>query len=445
MSALPTRIEKEAGRPLTPLEIFDITAARESTLSRLLMLYIATGLVFMLLPGTFLGVWNLMAISSRRSADSVSAAWIQAHGHAQIFGWIGTFILGIGFYSIPKLRRMKSFALSAVWSSWLLWTSGVTLRWLTGVYPWYWQVLLPLSAALELSAFVIFFRTVSGHRPQGSGKENEKLDAWVWVVIAGSVGLLLTLLINFGAALALALRGASPELPPDFDQRFLVLQTWGFLVPFVWGFSAKWLPVFLGLRPVRGRVLLLAVAANSAGVIAAMMGWMRSAVFLLLGGIIVAVWALRFVEPTQQPAKVKGVHTSFPVFVRLAYVWAIIAAALGIWASFAEDARGIWGASRHALTVGFLATMVFSVGQRVLPAFSGMRLLFSTKLMFLALLTLTAGCLLRVSSEILAYQGFARWAWSWLSVSAFTEMTAVTLFAVNLFATFAKRPPSAPV
>ena len=39
MSALPTRIEKEAVRTLTPLEIFDITAAREISLSRLLMLY----------------------------------------------------------------------------------------------------------------------------------------------------------------------------------------------------------------------------------------------------------------------------------------------------------------------------------------------------------------------------------------------------------------------
>ncbi|MGB9204012.1 MAG: hypothetical protein WCB94_08545 [Terriglobales bacterium] len=444
MSALATRIETNAGRALTPEEIFEITRARETSLSRLLMLYIGTGLVFMLLPGTFLGVWNLIAISSRRAADSVSPAWIQAHGHAQIFGWIGTFILGIGFYSIPKLRRMKLFALSVVWSSWALWTSGVTLRWLTGGYQWHWRVLLPLSAVLELAAFVIFFRTVSGHRPQDSGKGKEKLDAWVWVVIAGSIGLLLTLLINLGASLFLALRGASPELPPDFDQRFLVLQTWGFLVPFVWGFSAKWLPVFLGLRPVRGRVLLLAVAVNSAGVIAAMAGWMRAAVFLLLGGIVVAIWALRFFERTQQPAKVKGVHASFPIFVRLAYVWAMVAAALGIWASWVEDSHGIWGASRHALTVGFLATMVFSVGQRILPAFSGMRLLFSTKLMFLALLTLNAGCLLRVSSEVLAYQGFAGWAWAWLPVSALTEMTAVTLFAVNLFATFAQRPPSAP-
>jgi hypothetical protein len=82
------------------------TRARETGLSRLLVLFITTGLVFMLLPGTFLGVWNLLAISRRHAADSVSAGWVQAHGHAQIFGWIGTFILGIGFYSLPKLRRM---------------------------------------------------------------------------------------------------------------------------------------------------------------------------------------------------------------------------------------------------------------------------------------------------------------------------------------------------
>ncbi len=438
ISAPTTRTETLAGRRLTPEEIFEITRAREKSLSRLLMAYISTGLAFMLLPGTFLGVWNLLAISSHRAAASVSAGWVQAHGHAQIFGWIGTFILGIGFYSIPKLRRMDPFALWAAWTCWALWTSGVAMRWLAGVYQWQWRVLLPLSAAFELAAFLIFFASVSGHRPRDAGKQT--LEEWIFAVIAASVGLLFTLVVNVCAAVFLAYRGVSPDLPAQFDQRFLVLETWGFLVPFVWGFSAKWLPVFLGLRPVRGRALLVTVAVNCAGVLAALTGAMRLAVFLLGSGILGAVWALRLFEPTQQPAKVKGVHTSFPIFVRMAYTWAVVAAALAIWATSVEEAPGIWGASRHALTVGFLATMVFSVGQRILPAFSGMRLLFSTRLMFISLLLLSAGCTLRVSSEILAYQGFASWAWSWLPASAVTEMTAVTIFAVNLLFTFARRP-----
>jgi len=193
---------------------------------------------------------------------------------------------------------------------------------------------------------------------------------------------------------------------------------------------------------VRGRVLLAAGATNSAGVIAALAGWTLAAVFLLLAGIGVAIAALRLFERPRNAAKVKGVHPSYPVFIRLAYAWASIAAALGIWAAWTAGSQGIWGASRHALTVGFLATMVFAVGQRVLPAFSGMRLLFSPKLMFLGLLLLTVGCSLRVGSEILAYREFAQAAWQWLPVSAITEMTAVTIFAANLLVTFARRSQS---
>jgi hypothetical protein len=186
---------------------------------------------------------------------------------------------------------------------------------------------------------------------------------------------------------------------------------------------------------------LLAVALNSAGVLVAFAGSMVAASLLIIG-LTTAVYSLRLLEAPAHPAKVKGVHASFPVFVRLAYVWALIAASLGIWAASVQNPRGIWGASRPALTVGFLAMMVFAIGQRVLPAFSGMRVLFSTKLMFAAALLLAVGCLLRVSSEILAYQGLTLSAWSWLSVSAITEMTAVTLFAANLIATFARQAPS---
>jgi uncharacterized protein involved in response to NO len=114
-----------------------------------------------------------------------------------------------------------------------------------------------------------------------------------------------------------------------------------------------------------------------------------------------------------------------------------------VWAAFAADPGGIWGASRHALTVGFVSTMVFSIGQRILPAFSGMRLLYSPRLMGASLVTLTAGCLLRVPSEVLAYQGILPGAWKVLPISALTELAAVTLFAVNMILTFLSVPPSA--
>jgi uncharacterized protein involved in response to NO len=136
------------------------------------------------------------------------------------------------------------------------------------------------------------------------------------------------------------------------------------------------------------------------------------------------------------------VHISFPLFVRGAYAWLLIAAGLGVFAAQADTAGGIWGASRHALTVGFLSTMVFAIGQRVLPAFCGMRVLYSGKLMFASLALLNAGCLLRVASEVPAYEGNLAAAWSVLPVSAVVELAAVSLFALNLGITIVLPPPS---
>ena len=86
--------------------------------------------------------------------------------------------------------------------------------------------------------------------------------------------------------------------------------------------------------------------------------------------------------------------------------------------------------------------MVFGVGQRVLPAFSGMRHLFSSRLMFFSQALLIVGCTLRVGSEILAYQQYLHSAWSWLPVSALFELSAVTMFAINMAATFVQPAPA---
>ncbi len=60
----------------SPEYVFQMALAREVGLSRLLVAFISTGLAFMLLPGTFLGVWNLIAITNKEAATSVSPAWL---------------------------------------------------------------------------------------------------------------------------------------------------------------------------------------------------------------------------------------------------------------------------------------------------------------------------------------------------------------------------------
>jgi len=401
----------------------------EQRSQRLVTAFVASGLVFMLLPGTFLGVWNLLDISAGHRPEMVPQAWLQAHGQAQIFGWVGSFILGIGFYSLTKMKSTKAFPVRAGWTAWSLWTAGVLLRWIGGVTGDGWRVLLPVSAVLELAGFLAFYVSVRRHRPASSGTKD---NAWLLLVGCATLAFLVVLAVNGWMLFEQAVRGNSAALPHVVDQQFVVLAVWGVLVPTIWGFNARWLPVFLGLRAPNQRSLYAAYALSIAGVMVTFTRFLPVAEALFLLAAILAIDALHVWERSVNPPKVLNVHRMFPSFVRLAYAWLLVSCLLAMMAARWDVSGGIWGASRHALTVGFVALMVFAIGQRVLQAFCGMHVLFSTRLMGWSLYLLFAGCLLRVLAEPLAYENVWAPAWRILPVSAVIELAAVSLFALNL-------------
>ena len=420
-------------------------AATEREKSLVLRAWIFAGLFFMALPGTLLGFSNLLAISAHHGSGFLPAAWMQGHGHAQMFGWIGSFVLGIGFYSQPARGRN---VLAIPVTCFILWTSGVMMRWLANVYSWHWQVLYVISASFELIAVLLFLAAASRHkRPeqqQGRGKK-PAMELWMVSVLLGSAGLTASIIFNFCECLKLAIDGSGQAFPYALDQRFLLLVAWGFLVPTVWGFSARWLPTFLALPRPGNRMFSFALILDVAGILFGSVGLIKPATILLAVGSVAIAIALHLFEKPQGAAKTQGIHPSFPAFVRLVYVWLAIAGAMGVWAAFADVHGGVWGASRHALTVGFAATMVFAIGPRILPHFGRVYAIFSKRLMFISLLALQMGCTLRVLSEPLAYEGYLGLAWKTLPYSGMLELTAVLVFAANLALTFAfGRPAVAP-
>jgi len=412
-------------------------AELERAKSLILRVWIVAGLFFMALPGTLLGFSNLMAISAHHGLGGLSPSWIQGHGHAQVFGWIGSFILGIGFYSQPT--RGKSTTRIPL-LCFVLWSVGVALRWTASIYGWHWRVAVPLSAALELIAVLLFLSAASHHKlPDGPTDKQTKhrMEPWMVSVLLGTAGLTAAVIFNFVECLRLALAGSSLAFPHALDQRYLVILGWGFLVPVVWGFSARWLPAFLGIARPHARLFSLALLLDVLGVIGGGFGQAKVAVLLLAAGAILSGPALRLAEPPHAKAKTQGVHASFPIFARIPYLWLAIAGAMSVWAAFSDVHGGIWGASRHALTVGFAATMVFAIGPRILPHFGGIYRIFSTRLMFASLLLLQMGCTLRVASEPLAYEGFVSYAWKVLPISGMLELSGVLMFAANIALTFA--------
>ncbi len=425
--------------PTSQVEVANLTTAiiaHEHQKSLMLRAWILSGLFFMALPGTLLGFSNLMAISTHHGLGSLPAAWIEGHGHAQMFGWIGSFILGIGFYSQPARDRS---AIRIQLTCFLLWTSGVAMRWVANIYEWHWRFLFPISAGFELIAVLLFLAAASRHKlpePMDGKPAKTSMELWMVSVLVGTAGLAAAVILNFVECLNLAIHGMQLSFPHALDQKYLVLLGWGFLVPVVWGFSARWLPSFLAIAKPNAHLFRLALVLDLMGVLCGVAGMSKPATILLALSAVAVGLALHFTQRPYGHAKVQGIHPSFPTFIRLAYAWLVIAGLMSISAAFADQHGGIWGASRHALTVGFAATMVFAIGPRILPHFAGVHSIFSKQLMFLSLLFLQTGCLLRVSSEPLAYERLFPFAWKVLPVSGMLELTGVLLFAINLSLTF---------
>lgn len=415
-------------------------AAAESASQRLVIAFMVSGLLFLLLPGTFLGVWNLVGIAQEHTLGTIAPAWIQAHGQAQIFGWIGSFILGIGYYSLTKMKSLRGFPVVSGWLTWWAWTGGVLLRWLGGITGWEWRLLLPVGALLQLIGFLIFWRAVRRHRPAASEGKPAAMSVWMIAVVYGTGMLFVVLVAQLVALFRLALTASVPALPHVLDQQLVVLAVWGVLVPTIWGFNARWLPIFAGFDQPNGGELKLACALAAAGVLTAFTPWLGVSACLLLTAAVLSIDALRVWDAAVQPAKTQGISAHFPLFIRMAYLWLVLSCLLDALAVVEDRSGGIWGASRHALTVGFVAGMVFAIGPRILPAFCGMRVLWSSSLMTVSVVLLELGCALRVAMEPLAYEHLWSPAWRLLPVSAFTELAAVSVFALNLFVTLLQPP-----
>lgn len=406
--------------------------------AKALAAFILAGLAFLALPGTFLGVWNLIVISEHRAATAASTAWIQAHGHAQLFGWVASFILGISLYVLPKFRGRPLKKFWVVWTIWVLWTVGVTWRWWAGIGAREWRLGLIGSAILELAAYALTQRVLVF---RGGSSRNKPKDLGSWLGICGFSALGVALIFNLVVCIQVSIRGSAPFFPPLPDRTFLLIALWGFVVAVAWGYSTRFVTIFLGLQtPVHQATRWLSIGVGAL-VASALARQFLLADLLALALTVYAIWAVRIFHASARPAKLVGVYRHYSAFIRLAYLWLAVGAALGVAADLVPQVSGLGGASRHAITVGFIATLIFALAPRILPSFLNGRELYSVRLMAGSLWLLSVGCFLRVVSEAVAYSAAGPF-WSLLPLSAFLELAAVIAFVINLVATLAEPMPA---
>ncbi|HEV8200706.1 MAG TPA: DUF542 domain-containing protein [Candidatus Polarisedimenticolia bacterium] len=419
--------------------------ARENLYRR----FLKTAILFTLTGGTALGAWALTVMALRERLGGVDRGVIQVHGHWQLFGWVGLFVVGVAYHILPRLTGVPlPSPRAAAWSYGLL-ASGIVLRFAQAIDPGVARsLLLPLSAALEIGGVALFVWTVA----KILGATPRPRPAWQRYGAHGTGWLVAASLLN--AAHAFDLLGSGRfEIAPWLNVPYLTVFLVGFVTFWIFGVSLRTLPVFMGLRdrprlaaglvmPLSAAVATLAIAEGlflRDGTEAARLafGIGSAAVGLLLA---LFVFALGVLAPSTAPPE-PGVDRGSEKFIRLAYAWLLVSGGMllvfsrAILSGAGLD-HALVGAYRHALTVGFITTLMAGMALRIVPIFRGVPL-FSPRLRDWTFWLLAVGNTIRVVFQALSATNPA-----WLrvaGVSGMLELAALILFAVNLWKTMDTR------
>lgn len=412
----------------------------EKGLARLFKAFIRTAIGITLTFGTAWGAHILAKIALHQSFSAPDYAGTQAHGHAQIYGWAGLFIMGVAYFSAPKFMQSRMSSLAPAWAVFGLMTTGIVLRAVAqplAAQPAFgWLVLA--SAIVELVAVIIFVADL-GLVFARSRLPRQSFHVFIYASLAALTGLAAW---NFALVVPLW-RGQARVIPDPSNASFLYLAIFGFIVNMILGYSLRLLPVFLGLRPTRKTLVIPALVLFNSGVLARLLHWPLASGLLGFAGSAVYLFALRIFEPPASYVKVRGVDASFPWFVRMAYAWFAVATTMVLGGDLHAQLAGApaphiyVGAWRHAVTVGFITTLMVGLGYRLLPLFIGVDL-WRPGWMRPAFWLMAVGNATRVTFELLAATG-ERWAYLIMGTSGVMELAALGLFSISIWKTLSQR------
>jgi uncharacterized protein involved in response to NO len=387
--------------------------------------YIWVALATAVIGGFAVGAYLAFVIGYALPLGSGFYSFIQTHGHVQLVGWAGLFIIGISLHFIPRLASVPISR--PQWVKRVLWlmASGLLLRtightvlpYLAGSFffvPVNW--LVAGSGLLEwfgiLAYVALLVRTLRGVGGGGQPALHVVRPFFAmmlsgWIIYAS---LNLILLVQMAMAQEVVVNRAWNEFA---IQVFVGLV----LLPVAFGFSVRMFPLFLTLRapdwPVRGIAyayllsLSLQVVPRSPflpGLAPEIVRFLSSLGMVFKGGVIVwFVWELGILTRRREPWTVKQAVQPDPDrrptrpglpdyeelgrFERLvyaAYAWLVLAALfevllggtilLGYRLPVGTDVI------RHMYLLGFITHLIFGVSVRAIPGLLRKRCVFSVAL-----------------------------------------------------------------
>lgn len=406
-------------------------------------------------------------------------AMVQAHGHAQLFGWSGLFVLGVGLFFIPRLRGTTLARANLVSYALACWIVGITMRTLSqplgaleegfvpqGVF----LAALAASSIIELAGvgIILVMLITTFIRAPKLGPSAPIRPVLPFLVIAG-LSFALAITINIYLSISAAMSGQS-VFSASADEALTHIMIYGFVIPIAFAMSVRNLPLYMRLAPPPKQALFPISIAYVTGLVARIIALLEqtfvysnilgaAGAILEAGMILMFIWLIDiplrrkapwtsdrvtppsgYVEmraPTRKGYPDHGEFGRFELLVSSAFIWLMFAAGIAICNSFTVLLTGAAALNadieRHSITVGFITLLIFGMAARMLPGFSGKDRVASTRLVMATFWLGNLAALCRVAPLAVPDLFSAQIA---LAISGVIGWLAVLCLGVNLWMTF---------
>jgi len=420
------------------------------TLATIYRPFFLTAMALALTAGAGLGVLLLLRIGAAGSFTGVPIHDINAHGHAQIMGWVGLFIMGFAYQAFPRMWQVPLPLPRLAIVVWVTMLATIVARMSclrAHDAPWAWPT-HAVAAALQTLAIWIFVAQIGvilWRRRQTLAPAGALIGAALFFMALQSVwdGW------HHAALLAATTRNELLGQLATYQAPLRDLQLHGMATLMILGVGVRMFPAMFGVAPTPprrawwgtglliGAVLLevwlflsFRIADQRAFAAALLLPWLM----LPIGAwLIVGPWRpwRRFPSPGGDDRSAKFVRASLIwLFVALAMLLLTPVYLIAYSGSGGDGFSHAWyGAVRQALAVGFVTMMIVGVAAKVVPTLNGIDTRRLTPL-WGPFILLNLGCTLHVGMQVVT--DWQSWAFRLVGVGGVLELTAIAWWAAHL-------------
>ncbi|MFO0880701.1 MAG: DUF1858 domain-containing protein [Gemmataceae bacterium] len=426
--------------------------------------FFRAAMIITLTAGAVWGAYLLLRIGWSGSFRAAGLHEVNAHGHAQIFGWVGLFVMGFAYQAFPRFKHTSLAWPTMAWSSLGLMLAGILGRCLGEPLADTWPVagtFALVAAWLEVGAITLFLvvivRTWQTSKATWEIHDGYILAALGWFLVQAvfeALYLRATLVASPGQELI--------SLVATWQGALRDIQIHGFALLMILGVSQRILPRIYGFPSPASRLSLASLVGLNLALVGEVVGlvmmrgvggpwaglWFTSVLLLTLCVVMLVVqWGVF--------GPVKEADRSLK-FIRAAYAWLLLSLAMLVllpvyqfvllpWLAPASPAvqmgfsHAYYGAIRHAITVGFISLMILGVAARIVPTLNGV-LPHQLGGLWGPFVLINAGCALRVFGQ--TSTDLFPPAFPMMALSGLLEVTALSWWGAHLWAIMASGGPT---